>query len=269
MEKRQTPNILYKYRNWDEDFHKNLILKKEIFFPSPKRFNDPFDCKIRLRYDLLTKEQLEAKIRFNLEPNLSPAEIENELKSLMQRDYMMDPAYHKDYQEDDLKMLENEYGVFSLSAINNNILMWSHYSNCHTGICIGFNREELLRTLKLNSTKDLSFNLYPVKYEKKYPLIIPNHQDSWVYLIDRLLYKYEFWLYEDEYRILSCFGGANKPYTLSKECFSEIIIGANMDVRNRLKIVELIKDHLPNVKIYQMAVSEDSFELIPSIIYVP
>ena len=40
------PKILYKYRDWNDEFSKRSIENLEVFFPSPRRFNDPFDCAI-------------------------------------------------------------------------------------------------------------------------------------------------------------------------------------------------------------------------------
>ena len=38
--------ILYKYRCWDDENHRRILEEGEIFFVSPKEFNDPFDCRI-------------------------------------------------------------------------------------------------------------------------------------------------------------------------------------------------------------------------------
>ncbi|MCH7928500.1 MAG: hypothetical protein IID03_11055 [Candidatus Dadabacteria bacterium] len=42
---------LYKYRSWKNNFHKKLLIDNEIFFTSTKRFNDPFEACIPLRYE--------------------------------------------------------------------------------------------------------------------------------------------------------------------------------------------------------------------------
>ncbi len=42
----------YKFRNWGECCHRRLLTHREIYFASPKEFNDPFDCRIPPRYDL-------------------------------------------------------------------------------------------------------------------------------------------------------------------------------------------------------------------------
>ena len=60
METVETPNILYKYRDWDDENHKRLLVDNEVYFATPKQFNDPFDCAIPFRYDEkdLTEENI-------------------------------------------------------------------------------------------------------------------------------------------------------------------------------------------------------------------
>ena len=54
----QIPAILYKYRDWKNEFHKGLLTHNEIYFSSPKDFNDPYDCRITERFTNRTKEEL-------------------------------------------------------------------------------------------------------------------------------------------------------------------------------------------------------------------
>lgn len=53
------PSILYKYRNWKDDYHKGLLTHNEIYFASPKDFNDPYDCRITERFVNRTPEEIE------------------------------------------------------------------------------------------------------------------------------------------------------------------------------------------------------------------
>ena len=40
------PQIIYKYRDWQIGYHRNILTHNQIFLASPKDFNDPFDCRI-------------------------------------------------------------------------------------------------------------------------------------------------------------------------------------------------------------------------------
>ena len=40
------PHILYKYRDWSKDFHKNILINNTLYFASPKDFEDIHDCNL-------------------------------------------------------------------------------------------------------------------------------------------------------------------------------------------------------------------------------
>ena len=52
------PPILYKYRRWDDLYHKRILENNELYLSSPKHFNDPFDCRIPEDYYLLNNDDL-------------------------------------------------------------------------------------------------------------------------------------------------------------------------------------------------------------------
>jgi len=45
------PKTLYKYRDWYNDYHKQILTENQIFLSSQNAFNDPFDAVIPFRYD--------------------------------------------------------------------------------------------------------------------------------------------------------------------------------------------------------------------------
>ena len=50
------PQILYKYRDWDNDYHRQLLTRQTIYLSKPYDFNDPFDGRIPVRWDLMTEQ---------------------------------------------------------------------------------------------------------------------------------------------------------------------------------------------------------------------
>ncbi len=69
------PKKLYKYRMWENAFHKTVLTDNELFFSSPKRFNDPYDCGLPFRQHTdnsdpaIIKEMVEASVKIHF-PNL-------------------------------------------------------------------------------------------------------------------------------------------------------------------------------------------------------
>ena len=45
LNENQTPDVLFKYRSWNT-VGKKMLRDGEIYFTSPREFNDPFDCKL-------------------------------------------------------------------------------------------------------------------------------------------------------------------------------------------------------------------------------
>src|ERR1700722_3532081 len=52
------PQVVYKYRKTNDPYHKNILTERQVWFAAPSTFEDPFDCKIPIRYDLLDRKQL-------------------------------------------------------------------------------------------------------------------------------------------------------------------------------------------------------------------
>jgi len=51
------PKYLYKFRSFRHENHKRMLTDNEVFFPSPDKLNDPFDCRVPIRYDNFTKNE--------------------------------------------------------------------------------------------------------------------------------------------------------------------------------------------------------------------
>ena len=82
-----------------------------------------------------------------------------------------------------------------------NLLMWSHYAQCHEGFCVEYDTKELLRK------KNLRHNLFPVTYqedmfdESKFFKDNPiKNQDFLDYRV--MATKSSHWSYENEWRLI-------------------------------------------------------------------
>ena len=40
-----TPALIYKYRDWENDYHKRIITERELYFAHPHTLNDPYDAR--------------------------------------------------------------------------------------------------------------------------------------------------------------------------------------------------------------------------------
>lgn len=135
-------------------------------------------------------------------------------------------------------------GVTCFSDDPHNLLMWSHYSREHTGICFQF---EVLRDAEVFA------RTLEVLYTKTYPTINFFTFDNTKDVMRMVLAKFEDWQYESERRIVAP-KGAHKWLRFNPEALSGIILGARISARSEeaLRVLLHERQHagLPPLKLY-------------------
>lgn len=257
--------IVYKFRDWKNPNHKKNLIEGLLYFASPSQFNDPFDCLIIPRYDLLTKQQKIQKYREMVRtdnPHLTKKELNIEVSKWIQRDLLSGKNYFN-YAEDILKNV-HRFGIFSLSRVKTNILLWSHYSDSHTGFCIGYD-EDSLYNFVINSFLYIKMvaDKRDVVYSENYPLIIPDETiTDEEFIIKPIITKSADWAYEKEVRIILYDGAKNYLKLVNTEIVKEIILGCNICKENKEEIIEVAKQKFPQTKILQAKKHSGKFQLV-------
>lgn len=139
-------------------------------------------------------------------------------------------------------------------------LLWSHYSDSHKGFCIGFEFDE-------GFDGDLGLS-HEVRYAKNYPKIEPSlfarrDESTNIKLLEATLAtKSAEWGYEEEIRYIKISrDGGSGVYNFQKQKVKEVIIGACTTIENRSELINIIKDNMPWVSIYQAVLSPSKYEL--------
>lgn len=248
------PERMFKYRICSDN-HISAFENDELWMSTSDLFNDPFDTLIQ--YD-------EQKIRSAFDAVMQPGTPEAMMRYIADGGEIADPVNHlvksTDIEEMRIKAAEilSDGKVFApteaqmismliyreailsilpqiaqrfssalcFSENIDSILMWSHYSNNHTGFALGYD----LRSLLLPNDKNLG--LYPVIYsEKRYNaeefllylfgslMKAPVHNVDLMSSIKLLLYKSLDWQYEQEWRVIksdasNLFEGHSEPISL-------------------------------------------------------
>jgi hypothetical protein len=251
------PEILYKYRDWRNKYHRNIITKQEIYFSKPSEFNDPFDGNIPVRWDLMTYEECLEK---NLEilnivhKNKNQKQVREYAKKITDEKTLWTPDLLSKETPEQLKKWNSIIGLFSLSAVSDNILMWSHYSFNHTGFVIGF------KTNSLSKYYDFDY-IEPIIYQHAYP-VISGKDDITTQFYKKFFYKSNLWNYENEWRI-SKNHIANRIIKLKRESINHIIIGCCSDRKDDKQMIKLCKKHLgSDFPIYKAKKDQGNFGLI-------
>lgn len=250
------PKTLYKYRNWSDSNHKKLISRGELYYPSPNSFNDPFDCNLEISYHLLAEDE-DMRIQYFTEivndrySEFNEPARRAKVRDLIRQERYKDLDFLRMKHEESIDLLNNRFGVLSLTPINDNILMWAHYANSHKGFCVGFDTELLYN--------QIGGGLKDVEYVPNYPIISPI-DDSFDKMRKQIFFKANFWNYELEYRHLKSIDQSGRVNKLNKGVITEVIIGYKMIESHRAKLTKTVKQYDSNIKIYQVVPSLNKFE---------
>jgi hypothetical protein len=232
--KMNAPEIVYKFRDWQNANHRNVLYHNEIYIASPADFNDPFDCRIIPDFSLLDNLNKKKEYLLTLRPATSSLDINQALNNL--EEVIKNPdKYEKNYFDRDDKQL----AVFCVSTRWDIIPLWSHYANLHTGFCVGFILEKVKSAFPFSKMGE-------VKYHK-YPSIDPQERlDPKKYIgtsFKKTHYKSEDWEYEKEFRLTRLIEKEmtiqDRLVNLPNDAIAEITLGLKFPTIDISKIMEL------------------------------
>lgn len=248
FEEMDLPETIYKYRIWNEPFHKAIITKQEVFFAAPTSFEDPLDCKNLIRYDLLTDEEIYSyylKDSKEKHPERTRQQHRAYARELSEKSPMKDKVYVKERVEQDFKEYDERLGILSLTANPANEAMWIKYANNHDGFVIGFNPLIMFPHLGGGGA---------VTYYDELPIIRPRPWHSFEEQHNYQIFaKLSKWSFEEEYRThifrpdpLSL---QDRTIKLPPKAITKIIIGKNMPKESAENLLQSIPPELAHVEI--------------------
>ncbi len=229
-------NQLYKYCAYNRN-SLSILINKKIWVAKPETLNDPFDCKIKFKPEINSEAFRKYLIRTGRSTGNRQKDYEIFLKGL------------HEFKEKNI----NNFGVFSMSQIKDNILMWSHYADHHKGFCIGFVRKND------NLLGDIT-KTHQVEYDCNYPEVDPldkngNYDNS---TFNKMLFtKAKDWEYEKEWR--SVYPEGDKEELLPVD-ISSIIFGLRMSEEHKANIRKILANQ-PNIQYQQAVEVEYKFQL--------
>ncbi len=126
------PAHLYKFRSLSGDglgYVSASLLRREFLFSTPASFNDPFDCLPVFSLET-SEDELVAHFDKLLVDDPDRERKVNSFRIIRSHPEILDrnvEAMNQQLAWD----FTHDVGVLSLSAVNDDILMWSHYADCH------------------------------------------------------------------------------------------------------------------------------------------
>lgn len=249
MEERE---LLYKYRYFDKDgYHLRIISDLELYFASPEELNDPFDCKITVRYDLSDRRSHIKSAERHIskkDPSIHPNKLKKEAEKLVKEFLKNKERNQLRFEERHSSTVDKKVGVCSLSRNRNHSSMWSLYSNLHKGFLIVFDKkileEHFIKILMSNHEKKgfpLTFGI-DVEYQESTPKITLDLLDS----EDRMNFlklfstKSEDWRYENEFRFF-CYNKSSQIFKIPKESIVRVIAGIQISPKDFQKLENICK----------------------------
>lgn len=285
---------LYKYTSSKAAL--SIFKSGKVRYSSPLLFNDPFDIQTELVFDF-DIDSLADIIHKEIEDIIfdrKEVEIRNEgfgQALLLLREAVRSHGYYaeelRQFMDSDLEFISSQINelrigfndiwqdylprmrVFSMSEVNNSILMWSHYADFHRGV-----------VLKLNIIPELDSPLWitePVIYKSKPPAVFKAKQ--WIEDVlsinpidhKKLTREYarmksDIWEYEKEWRVWDL-PTENKEqlfsdYTLYPEELGAIYLGCSMNDEIKNEIIRAARTFNPSVDFYQSEKSQADYGLI-------
>jgi hypothetical protein len=139
--------------------------------------------------------------------------------------------------------IRKNYGVSCFSTDPRHILMWSHYADSHKGICIAFDKDILVDSLKeYNENVKMS----KIDYVNNVPVIDINIIDNKITLSDEIekviTSKLKHWDYEKEVRIYSLIEEFknSRIFKFDKKAIKGVIFGSKCPIEDTCMIVKLL-----------------------------
>ena len=170
-----------------------------------------------------------------------------------------------------LPQFENFLSKLTISCFSasgwENALMWSHYANSYSGICVEYD---------FNKMEDKIGLLFPVEYAQKRPTLllkdfgieIKEKEDQspkidLQMLVKYLLVKDKCWKYEEEWRIINI-GEPNTPKFIEVPFIESVTFGVNIEPICKTLLLDICKDK--GIKCYNLVLSEEDFSMTRELI---
>ncbi len=259
---------------------------------SPLEFNDPFDNQFDLHLDE-DKEEIARQLSETLLKYVTNDDPVTNLLSPRMAEYIeylrkVVKESGKQFSEEDLMRLREgsregvrnadimapelnrslhsklaDTSIFCMSESKDNLLMWAHYAENHTGAVIKF-----LNILEVDSPLDVA-QAQEVKYSDTMPTLKNEDMFGFDNSISRIishitLTKGMDWAYEKEWRIVSSMRDKNKKSEIipfAPEEVGAVYLGCKMEPILRQEIIGITVSAYPKAEIYQAYKHEKEFSL--------
>jgi hypothetical protein len=250
------PLKLFKYLSYKCHSIENLK-KRQIYFPTPSKLNDPFDCAVPFNLTDSDDEELENGFQFLVTPLKEKDVLANQYLTSGKPDERL----NKDFMTLAKKVNDIQLNYFQkmgvacfsdpISKKPDNILLWSHYADGHKGFCLEFDTGYY-------PFQESSIDLQKVNYRMEFPstssVLAAMGGKIW---IEPLISKSNEWCYEDEWRLIVEKGDSFLYY--EPRALTAVYFGCLMPKDQKNEIAQILKNAPTNC--YEMIRSKTTYSI--------
>ncbi|MDR2598848.1 MAG: DUF2971 domain-containing protein [Oscillospiraceae bacterium] len=268
----------FKYRCFDDNGYWLDWINGKVFLNSPSKFNDPFDCLISTTAETkllilrdVARECLEEYVKLSKIDKKRLEITDNVLEAIciileqhgekINRKHINNSLSVESMEKREQSLFKNIFNIACFSEVNDSILMWSHYTNHHQGICIEYDFSKRSRIIE---------HFYPVTYSDKRFVLQPCHYKKRICSMPIVLCKAKEWAYEHEWRYVNIVDSdLNPPSDNSidlsdKDSIKAIYIGVDAKKHNSDSVEKLLKiTRKRNIPLYEMRFDAHEYKLNP------
>jgi hypothetical protein len=247
---------LYKYgrihRQCKERSEK-LFAMPHIWFSSPAELNDPFECRPWINGEGTRDQVVDFLVRMFKKnfPHWSEQAVIAEAATAYLEGRQLQPEVWEGFRQELVATLDQSIGIYCLSAVCDELLMWSHYADEHRGYCLMFEGAD---------ATPFFGNAQQVVYSSELPAINVFSDAQYEQATKALLTKYCGWSYEKEWRIVDHDQGSGAR-SYPSELLVGVIFGARMPACDRSMIRGWLRGRPTPVKFYEAVQSERHYRV--------
>jgi Protein of unknown function (DUF2971) len=188
---------LYHWQRLNPEYLTTLLRDQVIYCQAPEKFNDPWDCKPNFNTEILVdpvehERHVEWAVHICRKHNrtMPEADIAN-MAVTLRTDRQLLASTIDQLPRRSWPVISARYRVYCLGPNIGNLLMWAHYAENHTGICLEFTTRDVVMCSALR-----------VRYHESFPIVRAYSAEPEEALAP-LLDKAAVWAYEREYRLIA------------------------------------------------------------------
>ena len=279
----ELPDRIFKYVSPDRT---DVLKTLQIRFTQPSCFNDPFEAQLaidglddealvarRVEISILTSYRRHVLHQHSLGRQPIPCDKFRELAAARyhqtMRQFKKDPRLLRERAAERIRTFWDDIGILSLSETENDLLMWAHYANSHTGMLIEFDpKHPFFHRSEKASKPDFGMLL-----EVVYSTTRPRHRIGDIPDPTDFCIKCEEWHKEKEWRVFRLVNQSNNKVTkgtetvylfdLPPEIVKRVVMGCRMEWKKRQELKEIVRANpaLRHVQIQEAKPDLDAFRL--------